>query len=773
MCQRFAAVLLLALLPALSACGRSAGVFSEQNARAHVAMLAETIGSRPIGSEANARARAYVIDQLRLYGYEVRVQETDAQRPDIGRTAHVSNIIASLRGRRPEAIGLVAHYDSAPESPGAADDGLGVAVVLETARVLAARADRQWTTFVLVTDGEEASLMGAAALVTDRVVAANLKAYINVEAAGSDGAAVLFQTGPGNGWLTRAWARRTPHPRGGSFGIEVYRRLPNDTDFTILARDSIPGLNFAAVDDGYSYHTARDEARRLTSTSLRMTGENVVAVANALDSVDIEKRERWEATYFDLGRVTALSYGMIASWIIDATALLLGVVATIRITRAITRRTGVMRFAAVAVWSLLGGAAVVAAMIATTSAIRVGRAVYHPWYAYPDRLFGLLMAVGLTTGWAMARTGAFLPLRVRGFRDPLIIWALTLPLWILLAAAATWMAPNAAYLWTVPLLVASACLIPTSNRSPEMVQIGSIVVLGISGTLWLRNTLELLRFATALFGRLPLIMPVWVFAALIAAAGIMVVPPLLAVISRPAPLRRPVLVTSLCLVAVAASAAAVELAPAYTYERPLRRYVRALQEPDAATAVWEVASVEPGLDLGQGAPPGWVLARDTPLATVPWGHYSHPFVFRTHAESLGSAPADVTAFTLTVRQGLTDVSVSVVPRRPSLSVSFVLPAGLSPSQTSLPGALRLGQWVATFVAPPPEGIAWRATFRATDAERLRDLRIAVTDAGFPAGRGWQRLPGWLPQDRAVWSATATWVLHPSPGAPIEPVSPLR
>jgi hypothetical protein len=77
------------------------------------------------------------------------------------------------------------------------------------------------------------------------------------------------------------------------------------------------------------------------------------------------------------------------------------------------------------------------------------------------------------------------------------------------------------------------------------------------------------------------------------------------------------------------------------------------------------------------------------------------------------------------------------------------------------------------VAPPPEGIAWRATFRATDAERLRDLRVAVTDAGFPGGGGWQRLPGWLPQDRTVWSATATWVLHPSPGGPIEPVGPLR
>ena len=772
MCQRAAAFLLLTLLPALTACSRSAGVFSEQNARAHVSMLAETIGSRPIGSEANARARAYVIDQLRLYGYEVRVQETDAQRPDLGRTAHVSNIIASLGGQRPEAIGLVAHYDSAPESPGAADDGLGVAVVLETARVLAAKTDRQWTTFVLVTDGEEASLMGAAALVKDRVVAANLKAYINVEGAGSDGAAVLFQTGPGNGWLTGAWARRAPHPRGGSFGIEVYRRLPNDTDFTIFARESIPGLNFAAVDDGYSYHTARDVADRLTSRSLRMTGENVAAVADALERLDISRRERWEATYFDIGRLTALSYGMVASWIIDAAALLLGVVAAVRVTRTTTRRTGGLGFAAMALWAVLGSAAVVAAMVVTTEAVRAGRAVYHPWYAYPDRLLTLLLAVALATGWAMARTGAFLPHRIRGLREPLIIWALTLPLWILLAAAATWFAPSAAYLWTVPLFVASVCLIVTSHRSAEAVRIASVVVLGISGTLWLRNTLELLRFAAALFGRLPVIMPVYVFAALITAAGVMVVPPIVAIVSRPAPLRRPVLVTALCLIAVAVSAAATELAPAYTYDRPLRRSARAVQEPDAPTALWEVASIEPGLDLAPGAPPGWTLQRDTAPVSVPWGRYNHPFVFRTRGESLGPAPAEVTGFTLTPRQNLVDLSVSLVPHRGSLAVSFVLPTGVVPSQTSLPGALRLGQWVATFVAPPPDGIAWRATFRAADAGRLRDLRVAVTDAGFPAGVGWQRLPPWLPQDRAVWTATATWVLHPAP-ASIEPVGALR
>ena len=84
----------------LSACARQTP-FSEQNARAHIDQLAGTIGSRPVASEANRRAREYLIDQLRFFGYAVRVQETDAERPELGLTAHVQNIIAIVPGARP------------------------------------------------------------------------------------------------------------------------------------------------------------------------------------------------------------------------------------------------------------------------------------------------------------------------------------------------------------------------------------------------------------------------------------------------------------------------------------------------------------------------------------------------------------------------------------------------------------------------------------------------------------------------------------------------
>src|SRR5262249_5242254 len=155
---------------AAAGCSPQAPRFSVDNARAHVQMLAGTIGSRAIGTPENQRARAYIIDQLRLSGFDVRVQEVDARRPDVGVTAHVSNIIAAKAGTERDALAIVSHYDSVPQAPGAGDDAQGVAVSLEAARVLAARTDRRHTIFILVTDAEENGLMGAAGLVNDRDV---------------------------------------------------------------------------------------------------------------------------------------------------------------------------------------------------------------------------------------------------------------------------------------------------------------------------------------------------------------------------------------------------------------------------------------------------------------------------------------------------------------------------------------------------------------------------------------------------------------------------
>lgn len=763
-------VLLCLSTPAICACTRSAGLFSDENARAHIEMLAGTIGSRPIGSAANARARAYLIDQLKLYGYEVRVQQADARQAEYGRTARVSNIIAIRQGARPEAIGLVAHYDSVPDAPGAADDGLGVGVALEAARVLAARPERQWTIFVLLTDGEEAGLMGAAALVTDREISSRLHAYVNIEAIGSSGTAILFETGPGNAWLVGPWARRATHPRGGSYTLEVYRRLPNDTDFSVFRQQEIPGLNFATTGDSYAYHTARDTPDRLSLGAVRNTGENIVAVMQALDAVDITARDARGATYFDIGGTVAVTYGSTVSWIVVWGALVFGAIAWVKVMAAALRLGGVLRWLLTAVWSVVGAAAAVGAMVGATWALRAASQVYHPWYARPDRLLLLLFAIAVTASWSVSRAGAWLPSRFHGVRHPVMTWSLTLPLWLAMTLGLMSLAPAASYLWALPLLTAGIALVVTRATSSGGIRIASLLVLAVAATLWLRETLELARFMVAMFGRLPIITPVYVYAGLLTVAGLMVVPPFVATVAASRPLLRPTLVTTLCLLAVGVAGALAFAAPAYTFREPLRRTVRALQEPGSSTAVWEVASVEPGLDLAPEAPRGWTLSSEPAPASIPWGRLPHPFVFRTSGPPLGAAPADIAGFSLRPAGDGIELTLGVVPKRESLTISFVLPSGIIPARSSLRGVRRLGRWTATYVAPPPDGVVWQATFATADEARLRETRVAITDSGFPEGTGWQRLPAWLPQEHAVWAASATWVV-PATAAPPVPAPP--
>lgn len=771
------AALLLAAV-ALASCSRPAGVFVEQNARAHINMLAGTIGSRPTGTPANDKARAYIVEQLTFYGYTVRVQETDARRSELGRTARVANIIAVLPGERQEAIGLLSHYDSGFENPGAADDAFGVAVSLEAARSLAARQGRRWTLFVLITDAEEAGLMGAAGLTTDREVVDRLKAYVNVEAVGSSDPVALFETGPGNGWLVKPWAKHAPHPRGGSYALEVYRRLPNDTDFSILKRLEIPGLNFASVGNSYVYHTARDIPDRLTARVVQKAGENVVAIVGALDSMDVTQRAAGDATYFDIGGRAAVSYGPGTAWTIAGAAMLLGVVAFVRITTAVIRLGGIGRLLLALVWATVAILLATAAMIGVTWGLRAAREVYHPWYAYPDRLMLLLAATGVSAAWAVSRLGMWLPPRAHGERHPALVWSLALPLWIGLAVAVLWFAPAAAYLWTIPLLIAGLLLAVLPPAHALAIRLASAVILAVTATFWLRETLELSRFMVAVFGRLPMVTPVFVYGAALALLGLMLAPPFIGTVSPSRPLLRPSLMTAACLVAVAIAAGFAYTAPAYTFDQPLRRYVRAIQEADADSAVWEVASTEPGLDLEAGAPGGWSPVDAAPPASVPIGRYTHPFVFRTRGPSLGAAPATITGFRHTQVAGGVELVVVVVPREPGLIVTFVAPPGVSPARSNYPGVVRLERWNATYVAPKvPLGdstpqLEWRASFSTQEAGVLQQTRVLIRRGRFPGGAGWQQLPAWLPQERTVWTASATWILAPPPPG-LEPVLPLR
>lgn len=767
------AVLLLAAgsFATLAACRRPDSPFNVANARAHVEQLAGRIGSRPAGTDANARARAYLIEQLRLYGFSVRVQDAEAVRPEHGLTGQVHNIIAFKAGSRAEAVGLVAHYDSVPHGPGAGDDGIGVAVTLESARLLGAR-DRLWSLLVLFTDAEEHGLLGAAAAVKDEEIRRRLKVYVNVEAVGTAGPGVLFQAGPGNAWMLRTWASASPEPRGASYFNEIYQRLPNDTDFTILQREGFPGLNFAAVGNSYAYHTPLDTPDRVSDEVLEGLGRTVVAWTDALEERDITIREPASAVFFDLAGLLAGAWSQPAWRLLDLAALVAALLGWLRLLLTVGRRVRPLGLALTGLWTLAGALAVAGAALGAVALLRAVREVYHPWYAHPSRTFLLILLAGASGGWVVFRLAAHLPARVRLARAPDLFWLPALTAWTALALAAAWAAPAAAYLWTLPAGAAGALIGLTTGHRRRLV-IASWMVAIVAALLWLPNALDVLPFFVPVFGRLPLVMPLYVLPVLVLAPALMVAPPIVAALAggRGA---RPRYVTRFLLTATVFVFAWAYAGVAYTTERPERRMLRYTADVERQEAYWEVGGTEPGLGIEGRAPGGWRPAGPFHPLGAFIDPLPFPFVFIARAPS---APPPLAAVYRT--RGDADrvqLEVEISPGLPGLRVMLLLPEGIVPHESNYPGRLREGRWVAVYAAPTGP-VVFRLVLPPGSEDRLDELRAAaVTPVPGAVGAG---TPPWAPEGRATWTARATYLLPvapaprdaPAPGT-LPPLPPL-
>jgi len=744
----------------LAACaGSPPGGFSVANARAHVEMLAGTIGIRPVGTDANRRAREYLVAELRRLGFDVHVQEADAVRPEFGRTVHVFNVVAVSAGRRPDAVALVSHYDSVPAGPGAADAGLGVAVCLEAARVLVAESDRTHSLVVALTDAEEAGLMGAAALIKDPAWQ-QVRAYLNLEAVGTTGPSALFETGPGNTWLVGVWARSAPAPFGASYATEIYKRMPNDSDFSILKRTGTSGLNFAPIGNSYAYHTHLDTPDRLSDATIRQTGEGVVAIVSALEREDLSRQSGDWTLYFDISGIGAVASGSWLGGFLGGLGLVTGLGAWVRLLVAVRRRTGLGRLLATAIVAIAGTVAVAAFMVAATWGLRAVREVYHPWYADPTRFFALLAVAGTLGGWLVARLAARLPVRFRGCADPAGAWCVVLPVWIVLAIVTLAWLPAASYLVTFPLAAAGLALLIVGGARVPAVRLASLVPVVVAVLLWLRPGWSFLHFMVPNLGRQALITPVYLYPALLLVVAAGLVLPVLAMISGwTARLRRPGYVTAGLILALAGTFLLTYLTPAYTSERPRLASVRYVEDTTTGDAFYEMSSNEPGIDVGRDAdaPQGWQRAAGPPQVSYPLAPLGGPFVYRAGVKPSGEAVATVESVT-EVAGADHQVTVTVVPRKPWATVALVLPAGVRPIDSSVAGVVRGRHWQAAFTAPPAAGAVFRLRLRAADVALLSDARVIITTAGLPGAVGFPGLPSWLPRERSSWSGRSIFVL---------------
>lgn len=295
--------------PAVSA-DTAPSVFSAARAMKHLEVIAQR--PHPIGSSENAVVRDYLIRELNALGLSPEVQTATAINPvwkDEFRAGTVENVIARLPGTsNTKALMLVAHYDSVHNGVGASDDGAAVVALLETLRALKSAETLRNDVIFLFTDGEEAGLLGAYAFANEHAWTKDIGLVLNFEARGVRGPSIMFETSRQNGWLIEEFAETAPHPVAHSLAYEIYRLLPNDTDFTVFKKANLPGLNFAYINGITNYHTALDSIAAVDQRSLQHHGASALALARHFGNVDLRTPPSANAVYFDLLGLVLVRY---------------------------------------------------------------------------------------------------------------------------------------------------------------------------------------------------------------------------------------------------------------------------------------------------------------------------------------------------------------------------------------------------------------------------------------------------------------------------------
>lgn len=273
--------------------------FSAARAKAELELLLGDGAPHPVGSPAHTALRERLEARLRALGLEPLVLAATVPGRDCA--ARVEDVLAFLPG--PETgpiLALTAHYDSVHAGPGASDDGAGVATLLETARALLTGPPLRQRVLLLFTDGEEIDLLGARAFEDDSPWASDLAVVVNVEARGTTGPSLLFETGHDDAWLIDAFARSSPRPVTGSTFAFVYDRMPNGTDLSVFKEAGATGVNFAFIGGGARYHTTLDDLAHLDLGSLQQHGDNVLALVRELQTRERVPPPDGAAVDFDL-----------------------------------------------------------------------------------------------------------------------------------------------------------------------------------------------------------------------------------------------------------------------------------------------------------------------------------------------------------------------------------------------------------------------------------------------------------------------------------------
>lgn len=442
----------------------------------------------PVSSADHDRVRAYIfarLAQMRL-GPSIRPgRGFSTEHSGYLAAAPVSNIVGILpgRNRNKPAVLLMSHYDTVPNSPGAADDTAGVASMLEIARALRAGPQPERDIVFLFTDDEELDLLGAEAFFDSDPLARRIGPVINFEARGDSGLTTMFETGLRNDGTIAAYGHAVARPDANSLSRFIYHHMPNDTDFTHALQHGLSGINLAFIGDESAYHSSLATPGHLNLGSVQHMGDQGLAVARAFAAkAPLQHRD---LVYSDVLGLFFVQYAFWVGWLVLGVAAALAAFAVWRSVRQtsydwVKGGAGaalLLMMPALLLWSascvfdglnhfqrlhhfdfLLAGAAVlsIGAVALATAAVERGRGRWiliamAVIVGAAANLCGLNpVAIGLAVVVALLAFFA-----ARDDARPAALWHGTLILLLVFATVAQALAPETAFVFAWPALVAA------------------------------------------------------------------------------------------------------------------------------------------------------------------------------------------------------------------------------------------------------------------------------------------------------------------------------
>lgn len=287
-------------------------MFSEENALKIIHKLSKDIGYRIVGTQEHVEAEDWLLSQIEQYkgshklgaetGGNVQVEvwrqiDNGAHRFDFMSSTvwkkyySMSNIIVRISDGTDESkansVLLNAHLDSTLPSPGAADDGAGIGILMEILRLLTTpgrnRKPLRNSVVLLFNNGEE-SLQDASHLyiTSNHTTVPSIRSVVNLEACGVSGPELLFQAASTE--MIKAYSK-SPYPYGTVLANDVFAggMVLSDTDYRQFVQyGNVVGLDMAIVGNSYLYHTRKDLPEYIQPGAIQHFGENVLAIVDYL-----------------------------------------------------------------------------------------------------------------------------------------------------------------------------------------------------------------------------------------------------------------------------------------------------------------------------------------------------------------------------------------------------------------------------------------------------------------------------------------------------------